>query len=105
MEQTFGKMIANKRKALRISQKELASRIFKENGEPISAQYLNDIEHDRRHPPDEIMINQLSRHLHIEADVLFFLAGEIPPRIRELSNNPDRIAGAMRVFRRELNKQ
>ena len=47
-EQTFGKAIADARKALKISQKELAYKILKEDGEPITPQYLNDIERDRR---------------------------------------------------------
>jgi transcriptional regulator with XRE-family HTH domain len=39
---TFGRIIAEARKALVISQKDLAARINKEDGEAISPQYLND---------------------------------------------------------------
>jgi len=43
-----------------MSQKELAGKIKKEDGLPISAQYLNDIEHDRRNPPSEFLIAQIA---------------------------------------------
>ena len=49
-EQTFGGAVASARKALGLSQKELASRVLKEGGTSITPQYLNDIEHDRRSP-------------------------------------------------------
>ena len=49
----FGKSIALGRKSKFLSQKELAARIRKQDGEPISTQYLNDIERGRRNPPDE----------------------------------------------------
>ena len=60
---TFGRIIADARKALGMSQKELAARTRKEGGGAISPQYLNDIEHDRRNPPSEYIIEQLAGHL------------------------------------------
>ena len=48
---TFGTIISEARRAAGLSQKELAAKVKKEDGQPISAQYLNDIEHDRRNPP------------------------------------------------------
>ena len=47
---TFGRIIADARKALGMSQKELAGRTRKGGGDSISPQYLNVIEHDRRNP-------------------------------------------------------
>ena len=41
---TFGTLVAQTRKSMGLSQKQLASKSKKENGEPISPQYLNDIE-------------------------------------------------------------
>jgi ribosome-binding protein aMBF1 (putative translation factor) len=47
---TFGTIISEARRAAGLSEKELAAKVKKEDGQPISAQYLN-IEHDRRNPP------------------------------------------------------
>ncbi|MCB1783974.1 MAG: helix-turn-helix transcriptional regulator [Alphaproteobacteria bacterium] len=49
-EPTFGGLISETRKGKGISQKELAAKILKEDGEAIAPQYLNDIEHGRRTP-------------------------------------------------------
>ena len=48
---TFGTIISEARAAKGMSQKDLAAQLKKEDGAVISAQYLNDIEHDRRNPP------------------------------------------------------
>ena len=37
----------------------------KEDGQAISAQYLNDIEHDRRNPPSEFLIAQMAELLRL----------------------------------------
>lgn len=96
---TFGQAISKERKDLGLTQKELASKIVKEDGNPISPQYLNDIEHDRRNPPGEHTLKQLARLLEMDLDYLYFLAGEIPTSLRRISSNPKEISEAMRVFR------
>ena len=53
---TFGETIAGARKDLGVSQRELAMRIVKEDGAPISPQYLNDIERNRRNPPGDHLL-------------------------------------------------
>jgi len=53
---TFGTIIAEARRPKGLSQRELAAKVKKEDGQAISAQYLNDIEHDRRNPPNEYLI-------------------------------------------------
>jgi transcriptional regulator with XRE-family HTH domain len=102
---SFGRTIADARKDKKISQKDLASRIRKEDGTEISAQYLNDIEHDRRNPPGESMIRQLARELDLEdeADYLCLLAGTIPQDIRERgTDNPDQAKKFFTAFRRRV---
>ena len=47
---SLGRLIASARKDKQLSQKELAALVLKEDGEAITPQYLNDIEHDRRSP-------------------------------------------------------
>ena len=58
---TFGTLISEARRAKGLSQKDLAAKVKKEDGQAISAQYLNDIEHDRRNPPSELLICPNSR--------------------------------------------
>jgi transcriptional regulator with XRE-family HTH domain len=101
-DMTFGEAITQARKEKKLSQKEVATATLKEDGESISAQYLNDIEHDRRNPPGESIIRQLARTLDLDADYLFFLAGRFPSDVLELSRDREDISQAMRAFRRNL---
>lgn len=104
---TFGQIIAEARKALGISQKELAARIRKEDGEPISPQYLNDIEHDRRNPPSEFIIEQLAKHLKLSKEHLIAAAGMWPTDLREKlpAADPDKVEEAFRAFRKVLKEK
>lgn len=98
----FGKTIADARKAKGLSQKDLAARILKEDDTPISPQYLNDIERDRRNAPSEHILRGLAAELELSPDYLFFLAGQIPSDIREGSIDPKSVEEAFTVFRRNI---
>ena len=102
--QTFGEVIAESRKKTGLSQKELAAALKKENSEPISPQYLNDIEHDRRNPPSEDMIKQFATHLKLKTEVLFYLAGKLTDDMKRKSVEPEKIVAAYQAFRKALNK-
>lgn len=101
---TFGRAVTEARKRIGLSQKELAARILKEDGGAISAQYLNDIEHDRRNAPPEHLIQQFARELALQADFLIALAGTIPKDIHNKVSKatPEIVENAFRAFRREL---
>ena len=99
---TFGMIIAAARKDLRISQRDLASKILKEDGTPISPQYLNDIERDRRNPPGDHLLEQFSRELNLDKDYLYFLAGKYPSDVRTRTSSPKQIKEAFKAFRRTL---
>ena len=99
---TFGELIAEGRKRARLTQRELAARIKVEDGRPISAPYLNDLEHNLRKPPRGHLIEQFARHLDIEADVLYFAAGRVPNDIRPESASEDQVMAAYRAFRMKL---
>jgi len=75
---TFGKIIlaARKRKGLKL--KDCAALILKEDGTPISIQYLSDIELDQRNPPSKNLVSQISATLEIPIEVLYFYAGIFP---------------------------
>ena len=103
---TLGKFISDKRKKLAFSQKELANSIRKEDANPISPQYLNDIEHDRRVPSDHV-IEECARVLKLsqeDKDYLYHLAGSLPADLKRKRVQEDVVKG-YRAFRRTLNRK
>jgi transcriptional regulator with XRE-family HTH domain len=102
---TFGTIISEARRAAGLSQKELAAKVKKEDGQPISAQYLNDIEHDRRNPPSEFLIAQFATLLKLDKDVLILAAGMIPQDLQKLAaSQPEKMGQAFKVFRKAIKK-
>jgi transcriptional regulator with XRE-family HTH domain len=100
---TFGLAISKARKALGLSQKELAARVMKEEGGgSISPQYLNDIEHDRRSPSSGHLIRQFSGILNIPEEYLYALAGRLPDDLRPDTSDPEKVVAAFMSFRRTL---
>lgn len=99
---TFGRVISETRKTRGLSQKELAGSIMKDDGTAISAQYLNDIEHDRRNPPSEYILEQFAQILKVNEDYLYFLAGQFPSNLRDDSYERNRVEAAFKAFRRAL---
>jgi len=101
---TFGQIVSEARKAASLSQKDLAAAIRKEDGEVISPQYLNDIEHDRRNPPSEFIIEQLAHHLKLAKDPLIAAAGMWPTDLRQKlpAADPKTIEQAFTAFRKVL---
>ena len=102
---SFGSVITDARRRRQLSQKELASRVKKEDGDPISPQYLNDLERDRRNPPNEHLLAQLATELELTPEYLFYVAGTYPDDLKSAgSESPQRVAAAFRAFRRALGK-
>ena len=101
---TFGTVISEARKALGLSQKEVAAQVHKEDGEAISPQYFNDIERDRRNAPSQHLILELARVLHLKPDYLFALAQAWPVDILETMGkaSPAEVERAFTAFRRTL---
>jgi transcriptional regulator with XRE-family HTH domain len=101
---SFGRAIASARKAKGISQKELAAKVRKDDGEAITPQYLNDIEHDRRSPQSDHLVREFARVLKIDAESLYAVIGMLPEQERKLVKKatPGQIEEAFRVFRRSL---
>ena len=99
---TFGEAITRARKDKKLSQKQVAAGTLKEDGQAISAQYLNDIEHDRRNPPNEHIVRQLADTLELDLDYLLFLAGRFPADVLEMSRDQEGIKTAMKAFRSSL---
>lgn len=99
---TFGEVIAEGRKRAKLTQRELAARIKTEDGRPISAPYLNDIEHNLRHPPRGHLLEEFAKHLDLDADLLYFLSGRLPRDIEPTKASEEQVLAAYRAFRREL---
>ena|SRR5436853_5574670 len=101
---TFGQIIAEARKKLGLRQKELAERIKKEDGEPISPQYLNDIERDRRNPPSEFLITQFAKELKLSKDYLLLAAGTVSTELKEKlsDSDPAAVEKAFQAFRKQI---
>ncbi len=99
---TFGQIVAEARKQTGLSQKDLAARIIKEDGAPISPQYLNDIERDRRNPPSEYLIGEFASKLNLNPDYLYYVAGQMPQDLRDGSRRPEEVRRAFVAFRKAL---
>lgn len=99
--QSLGQLISQARKKRQLSQKQLAALIHREDGNPISPQYLNDIERDRRTPGDHVL-EQLASVLGLDSslDWMYYLVGKWPDDLKELSMDADTFTDKMRVFRR-----
>ena len=97
---SFGELISEKRKEAGLTQKELAARVCKEDGQAISPQYLNDLEHDRRNPPAPHLIEQLAAALGMEAVLLYHCAGELPPDLACNTTEEETVVAAYEAFRK-----
>jgi len=105
---SFGSAVASARKKKGWSQKELAAKIIKEEDQaPITPQYLNDIEHNRRSPTSDHLVKQFARVLDIDPDVLFAIIGMLPEKERKLvsKSTPDAVGEAFVAFRKKLERK
>jgi transcriptional regulator with XRE-family HTH domain len=103
---SFGGYISEVRKQRGLSQKQLAELIEREEGGgSISAQYLNDIEHDRRSPSSDHMIHQFAHVLKVSANYLYYLAGRVPAEMREANVPPQKVDEWVAAFRRSTKRR
>ncbi len=99
---TFGQVIGEARKRKGWSQKQLADSLRNEDDKPISPQYVNDLERDRRNPPSSMLLDQLAQQLELSRDYLDYIAGHIPTSIRWMSADPQQVEAAFQAFRKAL---
>lgn len=100
MSDTLGQAIATARKIKGLSQKQLAAEVRREDGTPISPQYLNDIEHDRRNPSSDHLVQQFATVLGLDADYLYYLADRFPEDLRNARLSQQQVSDVMRAFRK-----
>jgi transcriptional regulator with XRE-family HTH domain len=102
---TLGQFIVERRKELGLSGREVVAEVRNADGKPISIPYLVDLEHDRRKPSDEVLV-QLAKVLKVESDVLYFLAGRVPADLTaESISSAQDLAAAWKAFRREVRRR
>jgi transcriptional regulator with XRE-family HTH domain len=104
MWMTLGELIVKKRGEKSISQKQLAKLIVKENGKPISAPYLNDIDHNRRSPTSDHILRQIAKVLEIEPMVLYFVTKRIPPFVYDKPVDEELMVAALQALERTILK-
>lgn len=98
---TFGQVITEARKKAGLTQKEVAEQLRREDGRKVLPPFLNDLEHDRRYPPENAVIDQLAHILKISSDVLYFYAKRLPSDVaRDADDN--QVEEAYRAFRKTL---
>ena len=83
----------------------MASRIQREDGQTISPQYLNDIEHARRSPSSDRMVQQFADALETNHDWFYYLAGRFPEDVRRHQFSENEVAQRMVAFRNGLPKK
>jgi transcriptional regulator with XRE-family HTH domain len=98
---TFGQVITAARKKAGLTQKEVAERLRREDGRKVLPPYLNDLEHDRRYPPENSVIDQLAKILGVSADVLYFHANRLSDDLNRAADGAD-VQAAFRAFRKAL---
>jgi transcriptional regulator with XRE-family HTH domain len=99
---SFGEYIAARRKALKLTLKDLAAQLKKNDGIPISLAYLHDIETGSRKPPSDQIIEQLGTILGISVEILYYQTERMPSELIRDDVSEERIMAAYQAFRREI---
>ena len=97
---TLGRVIAERRSALGLSLKDLGRIVHKEDGHGVSAQYLHDIERDRRTPSPHVL-GELAKSLGVDVHYLAAVAGQCPQEVTQyLRERPDQGPAVSALFAR-----
>ena len=96
-------MITEARKKAGLTQKEVAERLRRADGRKVLPPYLNDLEHDRRYPPENEVIEQLAKILNLSSDVLYFYAKRVPADVRRDADDTE-VEAAYRAFREVIDE-
>lgn len=98
---TFGNLISEARIRKGITLTDCANLIRKSDGTTISVQYLSDVEKNRRKPPSELILNQISTLLDIPIEVLYFYSETFPSGINK-NVSQEKIISAFQGFFEKL---
>jgi transcriptional regulator with XRE-family HTH domain len=79
--------------------RQLAEQVTKDDGTPLSPQYLNDIELHHRVPTPHVL-REFARVLELDADTLLATAGAADVVVREyVASHPEHAEAVIRLFR------
>lgn len=99
---TFGRTVAERRNALKLTLKALSQTVLNKDGRPVSMQYVHDIEQDRRMPSISVL-KQLAHTLQIDEDELQGVGGIVPEAISEyLKAHPEQTRDLRKIFERAI---
>ncbi|MDC0750006.1 helix-turn-helix domain-containing protein [Polyangium mundeleinium] len=97
----LGALLRESRQKRGMSLRQFGERLQKEDGSSLSPQYLNDIEHGRRNPPDDCILKQMAEVLGLDVQVLLAMAGREPPEVTEyLVEMPEQGQTIGKLFRK-----
>jgi transcriptional regulator with XRE-family HTH domain len=95
----LGEAINQARRVRKMTLRQLAEHVAKDDGTAISPQYLNDIELHHRVPTPHVL-RELARVLTLDYDTLLALAGAGDIVVREyLEEHPQQVEPVIRLFR------
>jgi transcriptional regulator with XRE-family HTH domain len=95
----LGEIVKHARHARHLTLRRLADQVMKEDGTPISQQYLFDLEVHHRVPAPHVL-HGLAQVLELDDDRLLALAGAADAVVREyLQTHPEADAAGIRLFR------
>ena len=100
-EAAFGALISAARKARRLPLREISRQILKTNQQPISVQYLHNLERGARFPSADL-IPQFARVLEIPVDTLYFTLRLLPPDLYTKPTTLRHIQTAFQIMRTTL---
>src|SRR4051794_21249155 len=89
---TLGETIRDRRRELKITQRDLATRIG------IDFTYLSKVENDRGDPPSDETLVKIARELDLEELELLALAGKVSSAVRDLASRDSDFALFLRTF-------
>jgi transcriptional regulator with XRE-family HTH domain len=99
MAPRLGEALNQARRASKLTLRQLAEQVTKDDGTPISPQYLNDIELHHRVPTPHVL-RELARVLDLDYDTLLALAGAADVVVREyVASHPEQTEAVIRLFR------
>lgn len=98
---SFGEIIAAARRRAGLNQRDAAKLIKKKDGEPISVQYLSEIENDHRNIPSNHLIDEIARAYKVSREYLYYQAGRLTPDLPKAVEERQ-FAAAYRDFRKRL---
>jgi transcriptional regulator with XRE-family HTH domain len=99
MPPSLGNVIKQARQAHHFTLRTLAEQVIKEDGRPISPQYLFDIETHHR-IPSACVLHELARVLELDHDQLLAYAGAVDVVVREyLEAYPEQAEAIIKLFR------